>query len=964
MNEQLETSAIATIHSIATPAAQGAPGSLQSFLLRSMFWRPAWLADSPSVEHVPFALWLIEAARPRLLVEVGIGQAVSYFAFCQAVDRLRLDTRCHGLYTSGDAKAASPEYEAARSHNEVHHAAFSRLSCCHVSQAPESFSAGSIDLLHLNGTFKSMEDFDAWLPKLSDRALVLIHGTENREPACETADLYAALKRRYPHFDFAQGEGLGLLGVGAQRAPLASQLFAAYDGEHRQGVQDVFARLGRACLDHHEAAKQRARALDLSGQISRQQKQLEEVKQSLEKTKGDLNTRSKELTEARGRLQTQIEQHAVERGQLAERVNLLQEVRVELKEELTRLQGLLDGAQTEVHRRQEEMRSLVADAAESRARVAVIERLLQSREAELAASQSALERVRGDLVVAVEGNQRSAEQLLVHKSGEARAVDQVAALTRQLEDRSIAAKREAAALQHELQALSERQQSALDSIAKLEEKLAARESEHQRAMAAQALVEEGLAQTTRQHRERVEALEAQLQQRDVESAQLRSQLDDERAATRRGEEALACVKQAHAAEMEALQSTLEEREHRCDELREALAGAERAIIAAREDGERQLRAATVRASEAEQALVAVRDELNANETALREARAEACCQIEAYVEKEATHRAREQRYCEEVVRLTKLLGDAEQASKDASQLLEAKTTEVSQARQAAAAAAEKRLQELKASTDKQIAELRAMVKAVTDEKESQAKLLKVAVDEGKRAKVEATSLQGRITKCEGDLAQLAADSVSKAKEAESLWAAKTTAEAVVQTRFVEIAKLTSMLAEVEKQVDIERALNKASRKEMEAANRATKAAQQEADAAQLEAKSLREKLSGLKQSASWKLTAPIRIVGRKFRRQASVKGRTEDEAKVLLESGIFDSNWYLKRYPDVKQSGVDPILHYLRFGAAEKRDPGPKFSTEAYVAAYPDIGELGLNPLLHYVKQGRAEGRIAARAKN
>ena len=32
---------------------------------------------------------------------------------------------------------------------------------------------------------------------------------------------------------------------------------------------------------------------------------------------------------------------------------------------------------------------------------------------------------------------------------------------------------------------------------------------------------------------------------------------------------------------------------------------------------------------------------------------------------------------------------------------------------------------------------------------------------------------------------------------------------------------------------------------------------------------------------------------------------------------IFDSRWYLERNPDVADSGVNPLAHYLEQGAAE-----------------------------------------------
>ncbi|YBV96726.1 hypothetical protein M1D80_07340 [Phyllobacteriaceae bacterium JZ32] len=41
----------------------------------------------------------------------------------------------------------------------------------------------------------------------------------------------------------------------------------------------------------------------------------------------------------------------------------------------------------------------------------------------------------------------------------------------------------------------------------------------------------------------------------------------------------------------------------------------------------------------------------------------------------------------------------------------------------------------------------------------------------------------------------------------------------------------------------------------------------------------------------------------------------------LKRSGIFDESWYLLENPDVSASGVNPALHYIRFGAAEGRQP-------------------------------------------
>ena len=41
----------------------------------------------------------------------------------------------------------------------------------------------------------------------------------------------------------------------------------------------------------------------------------------------------------------------------------------------------------------------------------------------------------------------------------------------------------------------------------------------------------------------------------------------------------------------------------------------------------------------------------------------------------------------------------------------------------------------------------------------------------------------------------------------------------------------------------------------------------------------------------------------------------------INEVGLVDGRWYLERYKDVADSGMDPTEHYLLFGAHEGRQP-------------------------------------------
>lgn len=55
-----------------------------------------------------------------------------------------------------------------------------------------------------------------------------------------------------------------------------------------------------------------------------------------------------------------------------------------------------------------------------------------------------------------------------------------------------------------------------------------------------------------------------------------------------------------------------------------------------------------------------------------------------------------------------------------------------------------------------------------------------------------------------------------------------------------------------------------------------------------------------------------------------------DEADLIRNSGLFDRDYYLARYPDVAESGLDPVDHYLQIGAAKGYDPNPLFDTGYY----------------------------------
>ncbi|MCT7583999.1 hypothetical protein N5U55_07730 [Aliarcobacter butzleri] len=79
--------------------------------------------------------------------------------------------------------------------------------------------------------------------------------------------------------------------------------------------------------------------------------------------------------------------------------------------------------------------------------------------------------------------------------------------------------------------------------------------------------------------------------------------------------------------------------------------------------------------------------------------------------------------------------------------------------------------------------------------------------------------------------------------------------------------------------------------------------------------------------------------------------------KIIEKSGLFDVKYYLFTYPDVRLKDINPVMHYIKYGANEGRNPNKEFNTSFYLRMYPDVEQSKINPLVHYILFGRAENR-------
>jgi CDP-glycerol glycerophosphotransferase (TagB/SpsB family) len=81
------------------------------------------------------------------------------------------------------------------------------------------------------------------------------------------------------------------------------------------------------------------------------------------------------------------------------------------------------------------------------------------------------------------------------------------------------------------------------------------------------------------------------------------------------------------------------------------------------------------------------------------------------------------------------------------------------------------------------------------------------------------------------------------------------------------------------------------------------------------------------------------------------------DAQTIHDSGIFDADYYLEQYPDIAESGADPLRHYLSYGAREGRNPNACFDTKYYLKHNRDVAARRINPLLHFCRDGWKELR-------
>lgn len=264
---------------------------------RSMFWKPLYLSQSDCLEHLPFLFWLVEAVRPRAILEVGNGDPVAYFALCQAVDRLGLDTSCTMMCAEGGGDGHATDFDQIDQHNDTHYAGFSVLMRGDVAGSGlNRLPSQSVDLLLIHGADALSQvngAFDRWLQKLAPNAIILLAGSIGQDEFTER------VKRDYHHFEFVHGHGLLVACRGSEPSALLERIFTATNSSNeRQAFRQVFSRLGRSCLDAWMSRHAAQREKGLLAEAQSAQQALQQSQARAQQVLGELQVRGRELTDA------------------------------------------------------------------------------------------------------------------------------------------------------------------------------------------------------------------------------------------------------------------------------------------------------------------------------------------------------------------------------------------------------------------------------------------------------------------------------------------------------------------------------------------------------------------------------------------------------------------------------------------------------------------------------------------
>ncbi len=157
-----------------------------------------------------------------MIVELGTHWGEAYFTFCQAVEEQSLSCLCYAVdHWQGDEHAGlygEEVFDEVNDYNTRYYRQFSYLLRRSFDDALPQFADDSIDLLHIDGlhTYEAVSrDFRAWLPKVKEGGIILLHDISPRHDDFGVWRLWDEIKSEFGDtFEFHHSWGLGVVAKG------------------------------------------------------------------------------------------------------------------------------------------------------------------------------------------------------------------------------------------------------------------------------------------------------------------------------------------------------------------------------------------------------------------------------------------------------------------------------------------------------------------------------------------------------------------------------------------------------------------------------------------------------------------------------------------------------------------------------------------------------------------------------
>jgi hypothetical protein len=222
------------------------PLSMRNFIPKKMVF-------STWVDHMPFAYDLVAAIRPKMVVELGTHNGLSFFTMCQSMKENTVDGICYAVDTrEGDTHTDSYSEEvftSVQTHLREEYKGIAYMMRMLFNDALAHFSDESVDLLHIDGlhTYEAVsEDFNNWYPKVKPGGIIIFHDVHSRMMDFGAWKFWEEIAPQYETFTFKHGFGLGVLrkaGGNNPSHPLFEGLFNSSEAEQQQ-LREMYLDIG------------------------------------------------------------------------------------------------------------------------------------------------------------------------------------------------------------------------------------------------------------------------------------------------------------------------------------------------------------------------------------------------------------------------------------------------------------------------------------------------------------------------------------------------------------------------------------------------------------------------------------------------------------------------------------------------------------------------------------------------